>query len=79
MGESITIDPHAPCHLCDRAISVVAEWVPHGRVIVHSRCHVEAFHDFCGDRDLLISDESYRAFCMFLDEAAAADDEAGDR
>lgn len=68
MGESITIDFHAPCTVCDRKIGPVQPWVPHGQVIVHSRCHVDAFHDFCSERDLLVSDESYRAFCMWLDE-----------
>ena len=29
MGESITIDPWAPCPICDRKISMVAPWLPY--------------------------------------------------
>ena len=61
MGESITIDPWAPCPICDRKISMVAPWLPYLDGIAHADCIQAEFLSWCGDNSEPVNDESFRA------------------
>ena len=63
----VTIDLHRPCPVCEKQISVVTPFAPHGDVIAHHACHLEAFREFCCERELPINDDSYDEFVSFLD------------